>query len=46
MWTVQRLLEWVVKELTASRRDVETELGELEDWLEREQMERKMGVPC
>ena len=42
-WPVQRLLEWAVKELTASRRGVEMELGGLEDWLEREQMERKMG---
>ena len=32
-----------MKELTASRRGVEIELGGLEDWLEREQMERKMG---
>ena len=34
-----------MKELTASRRGVEMELGGLEDWLEREQvdeMERKM----
>ena len=43
MWPVQRLLEWVVKELIASRRGVEMELGGLEDWPEREQMERKMG---
>ena len=42
-WPVQRLLEWAVKELTLSRRGVEMELGGLEDWLEREQMERKMG---
>ena len=41
-WPVQRLLEWAVKELTASRRGVEMELGGLEDWLEREQMERRM----
>ena len=32
-----------MKELTLSRRGVEMELGGLEDWLEREQMERKMG---
>ena len=32
-----------MKELTASRRRVEMELGGLEDWLERDQMERKMG---
>ena len=38
----QRLLEWAEKELTTSRRGVEMELGGLEDWLEREQMERRM----
>ena len=42
-WPVQRLLEWAAKELTASRRGVEMELGGLEDWPEREQMERKVG---
>ena len=42
-WPVQRLLEWAVKELTPSRRGVEMELGSLEDWLQREQMERRMG---
>jgi hypothetical protein len=42
-WPVQRLLEWAVKEISLSRRGVEMELGGLEDWLEREQMERKMG---
>ena len=42
-WPIQRLLEWAVKELTARRRGVEMELGGLEDWLEREQMEMKMG---
>ena len=42
-WSVQRLLEWAVKELTLSRRGVEMELGGLEDWLQREQMERRMG---
>ena len=31
------------KEATLSRRGVELELGSLEDWLQTEQMERKMG---
>ena len=30
-WSVQRLLEWAVEELTASRRGVEMELGGLKD---------------
>ena len=42
-WLAQRLLEWAVKELTLSRKGVELELGGLEDWLQREQMERRMG---
>ena len=44
-WPVQRLREWAVKELelTLSRRGVKMELGSLEDWLQREQMERRMG---
>ena len=32
-----------MKELTLSRRGVEMELCGLEDWLQREKMEKKMG---
>ena len=39
-WPVQRLLEWAAKELTLSR---QLQGCGLEDWLQREQMERRMG---
>ena len=42
-WPIQRLPEWDAKERTASRRGMQIELGGLEDWRERKQMEKKMG---
>ena len=42
-WPVQKLLAWALKELTLSRRGMEMELGGLEDLLQREQVERRVG---
>ena len=37
------LLEWAVKELTLSRRDLDLQFGDVQDWARREAMERRMG---
>ena len=37
------LLEWAVKELTLSRRDLDLQYGDMQDWARREAMERRMG---
>ena len=38
------MLEWAAKELTMSRRDIELEFGDIQDWTQREEMERRMGA--
>ena len=42
-WQAKKLLEWAAKELTMSRRDIELEFGDIQDWRQREEMERRMG---
>ena len=44
-WQVKKLLEWAAKGLTMSRRDtvIELEFGDIQDWRQREEMERRMG---
>ena len=42
-WQAKGLLEWAAKELTMSRRDLELEFGDIQDWRQREEMERRMG---
>ena len=39
----KKLLEWAAKELTMSRRDLELEFRDIQDWAQREEMERRMG---
>jgi hypothetical protein len=42
-WQAKKLLEWAAKELTTSRRDLELQFGDVQDWAQRETMERRMG---
>ena len=42
-WTAKRLLQWAAKELATSRRDLDLQFGDIQDWAQREAMERKMG---
>ena len=42
-WRAKALLHWAAKELAVSRRGVELEFGDLQDWSRREEAERKMG---
>ena len=42
-WQAKKLLEWAAKELTTSRRDIELELGDIQDWRQKGEMERRMG---
>ena len=42
-WQARRVLEWAARELSLSRREIEVEQGDIQDWLQREKMERKMG---
>ena len=32
-WQAKKLLEWAAKELTMSRRDIELEFGDIQDWI-------------
>ena len=43
-WQAKKLLEWAAKELimTMSRRDIELEFGDIQDWRQRKEVERKM----
>ena len=42
-WTAKKLLQWAAKELAASRRDLDLQFEDIQDWAQRETMERKMG---
>ena len=42
-WQATELLEWAAKELTTNRRDLELQFGDIQDWAQREAMERRMG---
>ena len=42
-WTAKRLLQWAAKELATSRRDLDLQFGDIQDWAQREAMEREMG---
>ena len=42
-WTAKRLLQWAAKELATNRRDLELQFEDIQDWAQREAMERKMG---
>jgi hypothetical protein len=42
-WTAKKLLQWADKELAASRRDLDLQFEDIQDWAQREAMERKMG---
>jgi hypothetical protein len=42
-WQAKKLLEWAAKELAMSRKDLELQYGDIQDWAQREAMERKMG---
>jgi hypothetical protein len=37
------LMQWAAKELATSRRDLDLQCGDIQDWSQREAMERKMG---
>ena len=39
----KRLLEWAAKELATNRRDLELQYGDIQDWAQKEAMERRMG---
>jgi hypothetical protein len=41
-WQAKKLLEWAAKELATSRRDLELQYGDIQDWAQREAMERRM----
>ena len=42
-WSAKRLLQWAAKELATSRRDLDLQFGDIQDWAQREAMERRMG---
>ena len=42
-WPAKRLLQWAAKELATSRRDLDLQFGDIQDWAQREAMERRMG---
>ena len=42
-WQAKKLLEWAAKELTTSRRDLELQFGDIQDWAQREATEGRMG---
>ena len=42
-WQAKKPLEWATKELTTSRGDLELQFGTIQDWGQREAMERRMG---
>ena len=42
-WQAKKLLEWAAKRLTMSRRDIELAFGDIQDWRQREEMERRMA---
>ena len=42
-WTAKRLLQWAATELATSRRDLDLQFGDIQDWAQREAMEREMG---
>ena len=35
-WHARKLFEWAARELSLSRREIEMEHGDMQDWLERE----------
>ena len=39
----KKLLEWAAKELATNRRDLVLQYGDIQDWAQREAMERRMG---
>ena len=41
-WQAKKLLDWAAKELTMSRRGIELEFGDIQDWRQREEAERRM----
>jgi len=41
-WQAKKLLEWAAKELTTSRKDLELQFGDIQDWTQRKAMERRM----
>ena len=42
-WSAERLLQWAANELATSRRDLDLQFGDIQDWAQREAMERRMG---
>ena len=42
-WQAKALLEWAAKELALSRRELDLQFGDIQDWAQREAMERRMG---
>ena len=42
-WQAKKMLEWAAKELAMSRRDIELMFGDIQDWRQREEAERRMG---
>ena len=41
-WAAKRLLQWAAKELATSRRNLDLQFGDIQDWAQREAMEREM----
>ena len=42
-WQAKKLLGWAAKELATSRRHLKLQYGDIQDWTQREEMERRMG---
>ena len=45
-WTVRKLLQWAAKELAASRSELDLQFEDIQDWAQREAMERKWAIHC
>ena len=41
-WQAKKLLGWAAKELATSRRHLKLQYGDIQDWTQREEMERRM----
>ena len=43
-WPAKRLLQWAARELAASRMNLDLQFEDIQDWAQREAMERRMDV--
>ena len=44
-WPAKRLLQWAAKELATSRRDLDLQFGDIQDWAQREAIKRRASDP-